>query len=117
MLQVGPQNLKLLVFDLVDNARRASEASEGAGAGAWGVGGAYGGSPIVAQSLEHLLLLMKGEALPDDGGDMLAGDGREVTGAVAIPTDVPLFVRLGVFQDRNGSQVAKLASRQWCLLN
>ena len=93
------------MFDLVGNARRASEASEGAGAGAWGVGGAYGGSPIVAQSLEHLLLLMKGEALPDDGGDLLAGDGREVTGAVAIPTDVPLFVRLGVFQDRNGAQV------------
>jgi len=61
--QVGPQHVKQLVADLVRNARRGAA---GVGPG-WGGGrgrgeGApalFGGSYIMAQSLEHLLLMMK----------------------------------------------------------
>ena len=114
--QVGPQHMKQLVFDLVRNARR------GAGGGAAGAAaGACGGSSIVAQSLEHLLLMMKGEPLPPDvgaaGGYPHGGaEERDVTGSIAIPTDVPWFVRLGVLKREGGAQVGSLVSEDWTLL-
>jgi len=102
--KVGPQTIKELVFDFV---RRARGGKGGKGSSGGERAAAYEGGSIVAQSLEHLLLLMKGEPLPDDGALPPYGEARDATGSINIPTDVPLFVRLGVLQSQDSAQVPK----------
>jgi len=53
---------------------------------------------------------VKGEPLPPDagaaGGFIHGGaEERDVTGSIAIPADVPWFVRLGVLKTEGDAQV------------
>jgi hypothetical protein len=108
--KVGPQTIKEVFFDFVRNAR-GGKGGKGPGSAA-----VYEGGSVVAQSLEHLLLLMKGEPLPDEFAHPAYGEARDSTGSINIPTDVPLFVRLGVLENLDSAQVPKLVSKEWTML-
>ena len=66
---------------------------------------------------------MKGEDLPEDGADLGAVGGVEIggSGSVAIPTHVPLYVRVGTLdklaaQEGAGLSGSRLATEEWTLL-
>ncbi|EKX51084.1 hypothetical protein GUITHDRAFT_103005 [Guillardia theta CCMP2712] len=86
---------RYLMFDLIKKSRRGSIGRNGGN-----VGGV-----ILAQSLEHLLQLMKGENISSSEADMGSG-------STTIPTDIPWFVRLGKLTDKG----PVLLSTNWTML-
>eukprot|EP00960_Hanusia_phi_P063027 765337-Hanusia_phi.AAC.2 len=86
---------RYLMFELIKKSRR----------GRIGRNGGNVGGVILAQSLEHLLQLMKGENISSSEAEMGSG-------SITIPTDIPWFVRLGKLTDKG----PVLLSSNWTML-